>query len=619
MPGRVPGLLVPMLRADGSTWGYQYRPDDPRLRGGKPVKYETPWQQRNGLDVPPGVGAMLGDPAIPLWITEGVKKADCGALHGLCIVGLTGVWGWLGTNSAGGKMALADWHDVALNGRRVIIAFDGDMARKEPVQKAAHAPGRVTWRTKGARVEYLHLPDTDDKTGLDDYLMAGHTVEDLWTLVKPNQPPVRQTPEEPPPTRRAADEPAQPISLTEAHTVFHRWLGEDYDTDALDACWPPRRSRSSTTAATRCGCWSSPGPAPPRPRPCRRSSAPGPRSTSSISCEAALLSATPEARARQERHRRAAAPDGRARAAGRQGRHLDPVHEPRHPRQGARRAARGLRRPLGPRGRGRGRAALPGTAASSSSARSPPPGTPTTRSSPRWATGSCWCASTPPRPGWPPDARPSATPATRRRCAPSWPTAVAGVIAGMNPEPITLTDDETDVLLAAADLVTRARTGVEYDYRGNVIDAHAPECQHPVRQAARPDRARGGRDRHGPQRRAAAGDPVRPRLHAAAAAGGAELPGVHPGASTLDVRRGLDKPRATVDRGLQALHVLGLVTRNEVSSVPKDGKEANFWNYFLADGVDPGVLVGKKDQVTAGSSGLDTRQKQPSNVSGKVT
>ena len=34
---------------------------------------------------------------------------------------------------------------------------------------------------------------------------------------------------------------------------------------------------------------------------------------------------------------------------------------------------------------------------------------------------------------------------------------------------------ETERLLAAADLVTLARTGVEYDYRGDVIDAHAPE------------------------------------------------------------------------------------------------------------------------------------------------
>jgi hypothetical protein len=184
----VPGLLVPMLRVDGSTWGYQYRPDTPRLRDGKPVKYETPWQQRNGLDIPPGVVEMVADPTIPLWITEGVKKADCGALHGLCIVALSGVWNWLQTNAAGGKMALPEWHDIALNGRRVILGFDGDVARKPAVHRALHALACYL-ATKGARVEYLHLPDTDDKTGLDDYIVA-HGVADLWHLVKPNAPTV---------------------------------------------------------------------------------------------------------------------------------------------------------------------------------------------------------------------------------------------------------------------------------------------------------------------------------------------------------------------------------------------------------------------------------------------
>jgi hypothetical protein len=132
----VPGLLVPQRRIDGSVWGYQYRPDSPRLRHGKVVKYETPVGQRNGIDVPIGIGPMLGDPTIPLWVTEGVKKADCGALHGLCIIALPGVWSWRGKNKRGGKVAVPDWHDVALNGRRVILAFDGDVARKPEVRNA---------------------------------------------------------------------------------------------------------------------------------------------------------------------------------------------------------------------------------------------------------------------------------------------------------------------------------------------------------------------------------------------------------------------------------------------------------------------------------------------------
>ena len=43
----------------------------------------------------------------------------------------------------------------------------------------------------------------------------------------------------------------------------------------------------------------------------------------------------------------------------------------------------------------------------------------------------------------------------------------------LNTDPVT--EDEMAVLLAAADLVTLARAGVDYDYQGNVIDAHAPE------------------------------------------------------------------------------------------------------------------------------------------------
>jgi P4 family phage/plasmid primase-like protien len=191
----VPGLLVPLLRQDGGTWGWQYRPDQPRVNAkGKPVKYETPVGQRNGIDVPPGVGEQLGDPAVPLWITEGVKKADAGAAAGLCIVALPGVWSWIGRNAKGGKVAVPDWRDIALNDRRIVLAFDSDVVRKKPVRHALDELASYLG-SKGAEVEFLHLPDDEDgKTGLDDYLADGHTADDLRRLVRP-QPPALTEPE----------------------------------------------------------------------------------------------------------------------------------------------------------------------------------------------------------------------------------------------------------------------------------------------------------------------------------------------------------------------------------------------------------------------------------------
>ena len=60
--------------------------------------------------------------------------------------------------------------------------------------------------TKGARVEYLWLPDTEQKTGLDDYLIE-HTVEELFRLVKPTQPPVTTQPLYTPPNQSATAQP----------------------------------------------------------------------------------------------------------------------------------------------------------------------------------------------------------------------------------------------------------------------------------------------------------------------------------------------------------------------------------------------------------------------------
>lgn len=186
---RTQGLLIPQRRQDGSVWGYAYRPDHPRERNGKPAKYEMPYRQSNHIDVPAGVGPMLSDPGKPLVITEGSKKADCAAQRGLCCVSINGVAGWRGTNTAGGKTAVPDFNDVALNGRSVVLAFDGDVARKQPVQLELCKLADYL-KHKGAQVSYLHLPDTDQKTGLDDYLTE-HSVEELWRLVRPDMPAVK--------------------------------------------------------------------------------------------------------------------------------------------------------------------------------------------------------------------------------------------------------------------------------------------------------------------------------------------------------------------------------------------------------------------------------------------
>ena len=169
--------------------------------------------------------------------------------------------------------------------------------------------------------------------------------------------------------------------------------------------------------------------------------------------------------------------------------------------------------------------------------------------------------------------------------------AVGGVIAGMNTTPITVTDEETQALLAAADLVTLARTAVERDYQGNVIDAHAPEM--PTRFAKELVQIiRGsvavGMDRHDALRLAirCARDSM-PPLRLRVIDDIAE----HKHSLVADVRTRLEKPHNTVDREVQALYMLGVLKCSEASEfVDKTQKWVSKWYYSLADGIDPKAI-----------------------------
>lgn len=167
--------------------------------------------------------------------------------------------------------------------------------------------------------------------------------------------------------------------------------------------------------------------------------------------------------------------------------------------------------------------------------------------------------------------------------------AAAGVLAGMNPNPVTVTAAETDALLAAADLVTLARTGVEYDYRGDVIDAHAPEM--PTRFAKQLAQVVRGGVAIGMERADALRLAIRcardsmPPLRLAII----DEVAAHPDSSTAEVRKRIGKPRATVDRQLQALHMLGVLDCEE-TEISWSGRNGTRWTYRLAEGINPTAL-----------------------------
>ncbi len=73
--------------------------------------------------------------------------------------------------------------------------------------------------------------------------------------------------------------------------------------------------------------------------------------------------------------------------------------------------------------------------------------------------------------------------------------------------------------------------------------------------------------------------------------------GINPAARVADVRRRLQKPRATIDRTLQALHTLGLLVCDEQEIERGDGEKVQVWRYRLSDSVNLAVLDDKNADV----------------------
>ena len=145
------------------------------MRDGKPAKYEVPYRQSNGLDTNPMIRDLVADPSVPLIVTEGTLKADSAVGVGLCAVDLVGVWSWAAKDATGHRRLLDHFDQFVLAGRRVVLAFDADVATKAPVHKALTGLAERL-RERNAQVEFLHWPDDDvqsvapAKLGLDDWI-----------------------------------------------------------------------------------------------------------------------------------------------------------------------------------------------------------------------------------------------------------------------------------------------------------------------------------------------------------------------------------------------------------------------------------------------------------------
>src|SRR5262249_19649639 len=153
-------------------------------------------------------------------------------------------------------------------------------------------------------------------------------------------------------------------------------------------------------------------------------------------------------------------------------------------------------------------------------------------------------------------------------------------------------DDQVTQLIKAADIVTAARTGVERDYRGEVIDAHALEM--PTRFAKQLGQLVRGA--------VSIGVPVEHAIRLAARRVRHSIPplrceilldiAAHPNSEPHEVHRRIGRPRHTVRRELEALHMLRLLQCEETDEENDKGKVVRtIYEYSLDDKFDRATLL----------------------------
>jgi len=269
--GLGPCLCLPFFAPDGRPLGYvRCKPDRPRSDAkGKAVKYESPVGAPNRAYLPPATRAALADPAVPLLVTEGEKKAARADQDGFACVGLVGVYGWQKKRDGGGPRELIpDLAAVAWAGRAVFVAYDSDLADKPAVRLAEWQLAEAL-AAAGAVVRAVRLPHGSgrEKAGLDDFLMArgAAALRLLMNVAVPVTPPESPAADKPAARQLAVGDRVTAADRNNVGTVTAALPGDTYRVrfdgpkgsaeKAFPAAqlqpWPPRTTSAGPLAPPR--------------------------------------------------------------------------------------------------------------------------------------------------------------------------------------------------------------------------------------------------------------------------------------------------------------------------------------------------------------------------------
>jgi hypothetical protein len=203
-PGDLSGIVFPYFDPDaGHRVCARLRRDHPEIGAdGKPErKYVCPYGDDGHLYFPPGAGALLADASVPVVIVEAEKSALAIATlaersgRRLLLIATGGCYGWSGKNGieAGPngerqevRGLLPDFERIAWLKRRVVIAFDANVASNRKVQAARQALARHL-AERGANVHFCNLPQETDVNGPDDFI-AQHGGEAFLALLDAAKP-----------------------------------------------------------------------------------------------------------------------------------------------------------------------------------------------------------------------------------------------------------------------------------------------------------------------------------------------------------------------------------------------------------------------------------------------